>query len=399
MYARRRLDITWRDLLYAVCVCADPRRTTKVQNEVERIWSPAGEAVISFSVRTGFDAFLTALSLPRGSEVLVSAVTIAHMIQIIEKHGLVAVPIDLELKTLSFDIQILPALITSHTRAILIAPLFGSLISMEPIIEMAKRYNLLVIEDCAQAYRGLEYRGHPETDLTLFSFGPIKTATALGGALLRIKDAKLRSMVREIQGSYTIQSRLAFLKKIIKFALLKLLSYPLPYGTFTKLCTLLRRDYDTIIARSVRGFGSGDIFSLIKQQPCLALLRLLKRNLLKRPAGGIARRGETAQKVLYAISENIHHPGELAKDHTFWVVPVVVEQPALLISTLKAIGFDATQGASNMCVVDAPSGHERSLPRQAKKWMSEIVYLPVYPDLSPRTLKRLVQSLRQYSRN
>jgi dTDP-4-amino-4,6-dideoxygalactose transaminase len=52
---------------------------------------------------------------------------------------------------------------------------------------------LLVVEDCAQAYCGTEFDGHPDADVAIFSFGPIKTATASGGGLLRVRDGELLS--------------------------------------------------------------------------------------------------------------------------------------------------------------------------------------------------------------
>eukprot|EP00961_Rhodomonas_salina_P101196 1361985-Rhodomonas_salina.1 len=48
----------------------------------------------------------------------------------------------------------------------------------QPVIEFAQAHNLLVIEDCAEAFDGLRYKGHPKSDVVLFSFGPIKFATA-----------------------------------------------------------------------------------------------------------------------------------------------------------------------------------------------------------------------------
>ena len=96
---------------------------------------------------------LAALELPAGSEVIASAVTIPDMVRIIEQHGLVPVPVDVDAANLELDVEQVERLITPRTRAILVAHLFGSRVEMGPIIELARRHDLLVIEDCAGVRR------------------------------------------------------------------------------------------------------------------------------------------------------------------------------------------------------------------------------------------------------
>ena len=143
---------------------------------------------------------LAALGLPPKSEVLVSAVTIEGMVWIIQGHDLLPVPIDLEMRRMAPTLESLRRAITPATRAIVVAHLFGSLIPLDGIIEVAKRHGLLVIEDCAQAFDGGRYKGNPHADVSMFSFGPIKSATALGGGLLRVRDRKLLQRMRALFG-------------------------------------------------------------------------------------------------------------------------------------------------------------------------------------------------------
>ena len=146
-----------------------------------------------------------------------SAVTIPDMVRIIEHHQLVPVPVDVDGPTLQPVLEHFERSITPRTRAILVAHLFGTHIEMGPIVELARQHDLLVIEDCAQAFVGSAYAGHPDSDCALFSFGPIKTATALGGAVVRVRDAELRSRMRDLQNAYPMQSRSAYLKRLVKY--------------------------------------------------------------------------------------------------------------------------------------------------------------------------------------
>ena len=85
---RKRIDIGWLDLAFAVRGSIAGGAAESAKADVENHWS--GDWLACFSVRTSLDLFLQAANYERGSEVLVSAVTIADMVGIIEEHGLVA---------------------------------------------------------------------------------------------------------------------------------------------------------------------------------------------------------------------------------------------------------------------------------------------------------------------
>ena len=100
LYARHRLDIRPAHLRHAVSALAIPD-TAREARELEVLWSPDGSGLACYSVRSGFHLLLSALELPRGSEVLFSAVTHPDMPRIAEHHGLVPVPADLDPETMA----------------------------------------------------------------------------------------------------------------------------------------------------------------------------------------------------------------------------------------------------------------------------------------------------------
>jgi dTDP-4-amino-4,6-dideoxygalactose transaminase len=69
---------------------------------------------------------------------------------------------------------------------------------VEPLFERARSLGLFVFEDAAQAFTAPDWRGSAGADATYFSFGTIKTATAMGGALVRVPDAALRTRIGEL---------------------------------------------------------------------------------------------------------------------------------------------------------------------------------------------------------
>lgn len=69
-----------------------------------------------------------------------------------------------------------------------------SQVDMVPIAEAVARHGLLLWEDCAQVFTGLQgYLGHPASDAVFFSFGVIKRATAFGGGVVRIGNKAILS--------------------------------------------------------------------------------------------------------------------------------------------------------------------------------------------------------------
>jgi dTDP-4-amino-4,6-dideoxygalactose transaminase len=142
---------------------------------------------ISFcaGVASGLDALsisLMALEFGKGSEIIVPSNTyIATILSIIHTgHKPVLVEPDLE------DYNINPSLIeeaiSEKTRAVLVVHLYGKPCNMDPIMEICRKHNLYLVEDCAQAH-GAEYKGKKVGtfgDISGFSFYPTKNLGCLG---------------------------------------------------------------------------------------------------------------------------------------------------------------------------------------------------------------------------
>lgn len=385
MLPRKKLDIGWMDLGFGGVRCLFPPNRHATQRLVEQ-----GENTLAaLSVRTGFDLLLQHLALPHGSEVLLSAITIRDMVSIIEHHGLRPVPIDLDPNTCALDLEHLRRRISPNTKIILVAHLFGSRMDMEGILEIAHSYPLMVIEDCAQAFMADGYRGHPRTDVTLFSFGSIKTATALGGALLVFRDQALCQAVRLLQSTLPLQSHRLYFGKILKYAVLKLLSYPATYTTFVAVCKLFRTSHDRLISQSVRGFAGGELIQKIRFQPSAALLALLHRRLQRYMPANLHARIQAAEQLTRLLSD-LPIPARNATRHTHWVFPLQSPRPEQLVQHLLTQGFDATRGASSMYAVPSDA------PLAAVQMMQQLLYLPVDAGVSDEYVRKLARAVLSY---
>ena len=138
-------------------------------------------------VANGLDALticLKALNLESGDEVIVPSNTYIATILAVLHAGLKPVLVEPAIDTYNIDPTRIEEKISSHTKAILVVHLYGKLCRMEDILQIARRNNLLVVEDCAQAH-GASLNGKRAGsygDFGAFSFYPTKNLGALGDA-------------------------------------------------------------------------------------------------------------------------------------------------------------------------------------------------------------------------
>ena len=395
MWARKRIDIGWRDLLAAAGYALCPGSRATAQQSAEQAWRgktwPGSDDVIAcLSVRSGLDLMLGQLGLPAGSEVLVSAVTIEDMVTILRHHGLIAVPIDVNPTDMSPSFKDIDRAITPRTKAILIAHLFGTRLPLEPFAEKVREHGLLLWEDCAQAFDG-RYAGHPEADAVMFSFGPIKTATALGGGLLRVRDRELLARMRSAQETWPLSSSRSFVSRVARYAVLKFLSGRIAFGAFLSILTLLGRDPDRVLRSAVRNFPGDELIAQLRHRPPAAMLRLLARRLRTFRTDRIDRQARLGRRLANRLASVAECPGVAAAEHSFWVFPVCARDSAPILTAVRAAGFDASAG-SQLRAVPAADGSLQSTPNAARI-TTETVFLPLYPELTEPAVDRLADTL------
>ena len=118
-----------------------------------------------------------------------TGINIGDMIKIIEEHGLIPVPIDLDPYTMAPSLNQLRAATTSRTKACLFAYLYGVTYEIDQYVDFLKSKNIEILEDCAQSWRGLDtFRGNKNALMTMFSFGSIKYNTAFYGAVTIVRE-------------------------------------------------------------------------------------------------------------------------------------------------------------------------------------------------------------------
>lgn len=139
--------------------------------------------------------------LKDGDEVLVPANTYIASILAVSSSGLVPVLVEPDINTYNIDPEKIGDKVTSRTKAILAVHLYGLVSPMNELKEIARKYNLKLIDDAAQAHGAAYYEQKVGSlcDATAFSFYPTKNLGALGDAgAVTTDDSELAAIVRAL---------------------------------------------------------------------------------------------------------------------------------------------------------------------------------------------------------
>lgn len=201
------IDLLWNDIQSAI---ADVMRSGQFilgpqvrsfEDEMARMLA-VKHAV---ACNSGTDALvigLRALGIGHGDEVITTPFTFFATAEAISLVGAEPVFVDIDPRTLNLDARLIPEVLTPRTKAILPVHLFGHPADMDPILEIARQHDLVVLEDVAQAFGG-RFLGRPLGTLGnagAFSFYPTKNLGAFGDAgLLTTNDDAVAHEARKLR--------------------------------------------------------------------------------------------------------------------------------------------------------------------------------------------------------
>jgi perosamine synthetase len=158
-----------------------------------------GVAVSNGSV--ALDASVAALGIGMGDEVIMPTFTIISCAAAIVRSGAIPVLVDCDPATWNMDVAQVEARITPRTKAIMVVHIFGLPVDMKPLLALARRYGLKVIEDAAEMH-GQTYEGKPcgsFGDISTFSFYPNKHITTGEGGMMMTDDPALAEKCRSLR--------------------------------------------------------------------------------------------------------------------------------------------------------------------------------------------------------
>ncbi|CAM8624433.1 WecE Predicted pyridoxal phosphate-dependent enzyme apparently involved in regulation of cell wall biogenesis [Burkholderiales bacterium] len=160
------------------------------------------------------DASVEALGIGPGDEVILPTFTIISCVLQIIRSGAVPVLVDSDPLTWNMDVTQIEAKLTSRTKVIMVVHIYGLPVDMDPVLELAKRYGLKVIEDAAEVI-GQTYRGKPcgsFGEISTMSFYPNKHVTTGEGGMILTDDDELAENCRNLR-NLCFQSQRRFVHK------------------------------------------------------------------------------------------------------------------------------------------------------------------------------------------
>jgi perosamine synthetase len=158
-----------------------------------------GVAVCNGSV--AIDAAILALGIGNGDEVIMPTFTIISCAAAIIRAGAKPVLVDSDPLTWNMDVNQIEAKINKNTRAIMVVHIYGLPVDMDPIIEIAQKYGIKVIEDAAEMH-GQTYNGKPcgsFGEISTFSFYANKHITTGEGGMILTDDEALAEKCRSLR--------------------------------------------------------------------------------------------------------------------------------------------------------------------------------------------------------
>jgi dTDP-4-amino-4,6-dideoxygalactose transaminase len=174
----------------------------------------------SYGVASGLDALilsLKAFGFEKGSEIIVPSNTFIATILAILQNDLTPVLVEPDIATYNIDPKKIVEKITSKTKALMIVHLYGRVCEMDPILEICKKNNLKLIEDCAQAH-GATYknkRAGSFGDFSTFSFYPTKNLGCLGdGGAINSNSEELMAKIKMLRN---YGSKVRYYNEIVGF--------------------------------------------------------------------------------------------------------------------------------------------------------------------------------------
>ena len=158
------------------------------------------------------DVAVAALGIGKGDEVILPALTIISCAAAVVRSGATPVLVDSDPQTWNMIPEQVEAKVTARTKAIMVVHLYGLPVDMDPILDIAARHNLCVIEDTAEAI-GQTYRDKScgsFGDISTFSFYPNKHVTTGEGGMLCSDDPELDERCRSFRDMCFLKSQRFF---------------------------------------------------------------------------------------------------------------------------------------------------------------------------------------------
>ena len=351
------------------------------------------------SARMGLFLILKNLGLSRSSEVILPAFTYWAVPEIVKFLKYNPIFVDINSQSWDLDVSSIEARVTSKTKAIIPTHLYGLPCNMDEVVRIAKKYNLVIIGDCVQAY-GSEYKGQKSAilgDAAYFSFGVTKNVFLLGGGLVVTDKNDLAAKIRNEVNEYDFLNKSQIFKRVFESLIMKTVTHPFifPYGLFPIICLFNLGDLDIIdkvydAKKKLDNKLPKEYYRLVPYylQIEAGFEELKKIDLLNNKRIQHASYFIDNLKGVKGLTLPYFPQGNIK--NIFTSFPLQTENRSFLKNKLLKKGIDVSYGYMKAHDVNCPN---------AVRLEKNILHLPVYPGLDKKEVKYICDSIKKILNN
>ncbi|RKX92353.1 MAG: hypothetical protein DRP84_10165 [Spirochaetes bacterium] len=354
--------------------------------------------------KMGLYLSLKALGAMEGDEIIVPSYTVWDVPAVIISLGLIPVFVDINSEDHNLDVTLIEKAVSSKTKFILATHIYGYPCDMASVLKIAQKYNLAVIEDCAQGL-GAEYKGKKVGsigDIGYFSFGILKNLNTLGGGMIVTNNAFFAEKVRREVESFSYPKRMYLVRSFLLSSFLSLFTSPVFFSAFVFPLIYIMGEYinkiisgvlsDSPPANITDSFSSKYKYKFTNLQAVIGLRQLKDLDNFNN------RRIENA-KILIDVLENaeeISIPKQLPQTQPVYlnyVIQVSENKREEIIKKMLKKGVDIGYGFLNSCGSMPEFQRFKKYCPLSDKLSRTNLYIPFHPPLEKRHVEYIANNL------
>lgn len=362
------------------------------------------QAVCLSKARIAFYFLLKHMNLKPGGEILISAIHVADFVNMIRLAGLKPVAVDLDKNTYHIDYNDLKRKITPNTVLMFITHLSGYATDMAKIMDVSQRNNIPVIEDCSQVISSMFQGRRLGTfgKAAIFSLSLLKPVCTLSGGMIISRDSALLEAIRKdtatlssslkfpifLEAVKNIVVKTAVHRTIFKWIVFPLIRLTMPIGDFF---SRYQKTNKTVILRKQVPKEFLTRYSWQQAVMGLSQLKTLAEREKRRTDIGMYLYKNIPSKP--PVTLPVVEEGSL---NTFWLFPVIADNPDRLKRFLAQHGIDSSKFLLSVLSKEEAFMDYQFTCDTAEEIRYHTLFIPMYPALSQGELDQIIQTLNTY---
>ena len=347
----------------------------------------------------GLYIVLKSLSFKKGDEIITPSYNYWGVANMMSLRGIKPIFCDVNKDTFNIDPYLIEKHISKRTKALLITHMFGQPCDIKKIKEIAEKYNLKLIEDCAVSC-GAEYNGKKVGsfgDVSVFSFNPHKNLTTFGGGMILTDNEEINKKIVNIRKIVTNLDKKKLFKDILKTYTWKAVTNPYIYALMVYPLLYFNPDKDVVdkINRTKITYMNKlpDNYN-VKCTNLQAAIGVEHLKLLGKMNKKRIRNAQLLNKLLND-SKEIKIPYSLPNvKHVYNHYVIKCKNKQDVLTKLLKKGVDAKRQIHEVCPELDIFSHYKSDCPVSKNINKKIIALPVGPYLNKEDIYKIYEALK-----